>query len=120
MRPWATPQRVGIVVARDFPDLDQVRAFVRALPPETVLVVGGSRQVDRVAAVEAEQCGLTTETVAPDRQSEGARVAYALNLEIAKRVDRLVIFGDSFDQNIRRTINVARDRGVLVDVRRPD
>ena len=106
-------------MARDYPDLDQVRAFVRALPPGTVLVVGGSREVDRVAAVEAEQCGHPTETVTPDRQSQGSGVAYALNLEIAKRVDRLVVFGDAFEPNIRRTINVARDRGVLVDVRRP-
>jgi predicted Rossmann-fold nucleotide-binding protein len=54
-------KRVAIVGSRDYPDLEQVRWFVRKLAekyPDALVVSGGARGVDRVAESEAHTQGL--------------------------------------------------------------
>ena len=49
------PKVVGIVGSRTYPDLERVAAFVRGLPPGTVVVSGGARGVDSAAKAAAEK-----------------------------------------------------------------
>jgi hypothetical protein len=51
--------RVAIVGARSHPDLGEVRAYVRELPPGDVVISGGAEGVDRAAEETAVLEGLT-------------------------------------------------------------
>ncbi len=58
-------ERIAIVGARNHPNLDIVRAYVRTLPAGSVVVSGGAAGVDTVAAGEARACGLTVVEYVP-------------------------------------------------------
>jgi predicted Rossmann fold nucleotide-binding protein DprA/Smf involved in DNA uptake len=45
-------ERVAIIGAREHPDLDFVRAYVRTLPTGTTVVSGGAKGVDSAAATD--------------------------------------------------------------------
>lgn len=54
---------VGVVGSREYPRMDDVTAFVRGLAakyPDAIVVSGGARGVDRVAALSAQRVGLST------------------------------------------------------------
>ncbi len=52
------PERVAIVGARAHPDLDQVRAYVAALPDDAWVISGGAMGVDQAAEEAALKRGL--------------------------------------------------------------
>jgi hypothetical protein len=109
-------QRVVIVVSRDYPDLEDVRRFVQALPAGTVVIGGGARAVDGVPLQAARSRGLPVEEIAPDRQRYGPDAGYAWNLEMVKRADLVVAFWSRKRDDTRHTVNIARDRGVRVEI----
>ena len=50
--------KVAIVGTRTYPDLDQVREYVRKLSPDDIVVSGGAKGVDETAEDEARKQGL--------------------------------------------------------------
>lgn len=54
------PNVVAIVGSRSFPHLHWIDVFVERLRSETIVVSGGARGVDTVAATRAQKCGLRT------------------------------------------------------------
>lgn len=109
--------RVAIIGSRDFADLDAVRAFVRGLPVDTVVVSGGARGVDRVAAAEAQRCGLTIVVYRADWIRYGRRAGYLRNVSIVEHAERVVAFWDGASKGTRHTIEIARRAGTPVEIR---
>jgi predicted Rossmann fold nucleotide-binding protein DprA/Smf involved in DNA uptake len=103
---------VAIVGSRDYPDLQQVRDYVRSLREDVTIISGGARGVDQMAARTAEECGLELIEidVSPAEFAKYGKGAYhRRNTLIAKLCDSLVAFSwnesrgtnDVIDQAIR-------------------
>lgn len=111
--------KVGIVGSRDYPDLDQVRAYVRGLPQDTILVSGGARGVDKVAELEAKAQGLNVEIHYPQWRESGRGAGFARNRAIVHSADRIVAFWDGVSRGTMHTISVAKELGKPCDVYLP-
>lgn len=108
--------RVAIVGSRDYPDLAEVRRYVGTLPPDTVVVTGGARGVDRVAADEAESRGLAVVIHCAKWDDEGRSAGYRRNIRIVEDCDRVVAFWDGGSRGTQHTIDIARRKGRPVEV----
>ena len=61
------PSVIAIIGSRDYPRLDKVVSFVQKLPPNTILVSGGARGVDKAAETEARKNNLPTKIFGVER-----------------------------------------------------
>lgn len=118
-------ERVAIVGSRDYPDLERVRAYVRSLPPGTVVVSGtepiprhGDRQrdVDRTAIWEARKRGLETDVIAADWDRYGYAAGPIRNDHIAAGVHRLVGFWVYGSRGTADVLRAARRHGTPFEV----
>lgn len=123
--------KVAIVGSRGFPALDEVRAFVRGLPPMTVIVSGAGDKkrevvprkdwgVDETAEDEAERCGLVVVSYpAHWRRADGTidrGAGFARNGLIVAQADRVVAFWDGQSRGTKDTIDKARKAGKPVEI----
>jgi predicted Rossmann fold nucleotide-binding protein DprA/Smf involved in DNA uptake len=123
--------RVAIVGSRAYPSEPTVRAYVRTLPPGTVVVSGGARGVDSWAEDEARRCGLPEPEVYPIDKREVARLvreeglswraatgrlAHARNKVIARECDRLVAFSFGESDGTASTVGYAKELGRPTEV----
>lgn len=87
--------RIAIVGSRSRSDPETVDRFVRALPPDSVIISGGALGPDTWAAASARRYGLPLVEHIPDLsgvrgRGEATRRYYARNQKIAEDCDRLV------------------------------
>lgn len=108
--------RVAIVGSRDYLNESAVRAYVRALPPGTVVVSGGARGVDRWAASEAKECGLEVVEYLADWDRYGRRAGMIRNSLIVSDSDKVVAFWDGVSAGTANTIKSARRLGRELEV----
>jgi len=102
---------LGIVGSPDFLDLDLVCSFVQTLPADTIVVSGGARGVDRVAAVAARARDLRVIEYLADWDRLGRRAGFLRNLEVVRRCDRMAAFWDGASKDISEAIGLARRQG---------
>lgn len=103
--------RVAVVGSRDFPQLDQVWQFILKLAardPETIIISGGARGVDTVAAVAARFAGLAVEEVLPDWDRHGSLAGLARNSQIVERADAVAAFWDGVSRGTKDTLDKTR------------
>lgn len=74
-------KRLAVVGARDFANLGLVRMYIEKLPPETVIVSGGARGVDRVAVSVARKLGMQYVEHLPKPVDDSYREVYKALLE---------------------------------------
>lgn len=111
--------RIAIVGGRDFPDLAQVQLFVQRLAqrrPDVVIISGGARGVDTVAAAEARLLGLTVREYLPDYETYGKAAPFKRNTDIVNDADVLVAFWDGVSRGTADSVQKAKDRGIRVQV----
>lgn len=113
-------RRIAIIGSRDYPDLEQVRAYVRGLPPDTVVVSGGARGVDATAADEAERRGLDVREFMPVYDRHGRRAPLVRNELIVRECTRLVAFCDGKSTGTMHTVGLARKAGKPVELYGPE
>lgn len=139
-----SPERVAIVGSRNYPDLEEVRAYVGTLPLGTVVVSGGARGVDlaaenaagsyglrvvsyrpkkiedvwRIVRMEAEGFGLE-QTELPEVFRTFAPAAYFRNGLIVDDCDRLEAFWTGGSPGTRNAIELARKAGKLGGIHKP-
>lgn len=112
--------KVAIVGSRDYPDLDAVRAYVRALPLGTVVVSGGADGVDKEAVSEARsRFGMGWQEFLPNWAKYGARAGAVRNAEIVAFADRVVAFWNGTSKGTKITIDMARRAGKPCEVVTP-
>lgn len=129
--------KVAIVGSRKFAAMDAVRAYVRRLPRDTVVVSGAGEHhrealpraqwgVDEHAEDEAERCGLVIVSYpAQWKRPDGTidrGAGFARNGLIAAQADRVVAFWDQKSRGTRDTIEKALKmrRPVEIYVYRPE
>ena len=110
--------KIAVVGSRDFPDMELVRAFVRSLPKDTVIISGGARGVDRTAEEEAKKLGMVTEIYPADWQTHGKKAGFLRNKQMVDAADRIVAFHDGVSRGTLHTINLAKAADKPVEIRR--
>ncbi len=113
--------RIGIVGARDYPNLDKVAEFVAALEDGTVVVSGGAKGVDSAAAKSARLRGLEVIEHLPDLsgcKSKGDFTPryHQRNQKIADDIDILYAFTHKDYGGTWDTIRRAKARGIPVTI----
>lgn len=108
--------KIAIVGSRDFDRLNLVVDYVKSLPKDTVIVSGGARGVDRIAAVAGLNAGLVVIEYRPDWEHGGMGAGFARNTLIVEQCDRVVAFWDGKSTGTLDTINKARKAGKPVQV----
>jgi hypothetical protein len=111
---------IAVIGSRDFPQLDSVAAYVRGLPSGTIVISGGARGVDRVAASAARAAGHTVREFRPDWDRHGKSAGFKRNAQIVEASDRLVAFWDGKSRGTADTIEKARQADLHITVIRPD
>ena len=90
--------------------MDDVVQYVTALPPATVVLVGGIQGVARAAASAAKARGLIVEYDLPD-WSAGTRAVYAWSERVVQAADRVVVFRAGGSPGTMYTIRAAVQAG---------
>lgn len=115
--------RVGIVGSRDYPDLASVWAFVEKLAarqPDAIIVSGGARGVDTVAAVAGRFFDLEVKEWEPEWEKYGRYMApIARNTTIVEDSDVLIAFWDGVSTGTKDSLDKAKARGMKVKVITP-
>lgn len=93
-----------------------VRAYVRALPSDAVVISGGALGVDTVAVEEARARGLAHQVYRADWQRYGRRAGAIRNRRIVAAASRVVAFWDGASRGTAITIDMARELGKPVEV----
>lgn len=105
--------------SRDFPNLDQVREYVRSLPRDTIIVSGGARGVDTAAEYEANVQAMQTMIFPADWERLGKRAGFERNKSIIAYADEVVAFWDGESKGTFHSIELARKKGIPVKVYGP-
>ncbi len=107
---------IAIVGSPTYPDHQIIRAWVRTLPPDTVLLVGGSHGVDWIAAAKARELGLAVRAHLADWGRHGASAETRRDQEMIGNGDRLVAFWDGSTDLASAAIEYAQSIGKPVEV----
>jgi len=109
-------ERVAIVGSRGYSNLEAVRAYVRSLPKDTVVVSGGAAGVDITAEITAKDCGLAVVVWPADWARYGRRAGLLRNIQVVENCDRVVAFWDGKSRGTAHSIDLARKAGKPVEV----
>lgn len=116
---------IAIIGSRTYPDLSEVRRFVRRLPSGTMLISGGAQGVDATAAKAAKARGFEVREFLPDLPRYGSPAAYyRRNEQIVRETKalggRLVAFAAREDGQITKgtamTLGIAERDGLPAEV----
>lgn len=115
---------VAIVGSREYPNLELVIEFVKALPENTIIVSGGARGVDRTAEVTADQRKLSKIIYKPVwHRPDGSKdlgAGMKRNQLIVDRADVVVVFWDGVSSGSRDSINKAMRSNKRLHIAKPE
>jgi SLOG cluster4 family len=99
--------RIAVVGSRNYPNLVQVRDFVAALDPATIVVTGGARGVDREVERAARDAHLSIVILPALWYKYGNKAGPIRNAEIVATVDQVVAFWDGMSPGTASVIALA-------------
>jgi len=108
--------KVAVVGSRDYPNLEQVRAFVASLPEGTEVFTGGARGVDRAAELTARAHHLRVVVVVAQWHVYGKKAGYIRNAELVAQVDKVVAFWYAGSKGTAHVIRCAETSQKLITV----
>ncbi len=108
--------KIAVVGSRDYPNLEEVRQFVREQELTTVIVSGGARGVDSVAVEEARKLRMPYEIYPADWNRYGRSAGFRRNQTIVDAADEVIAFWDGKSRGTQHTISLAKAAGKPVRV----
>lgn len=116
---------VAIVGSRDFPrtSYNLIAEYVAQLPPDTMVISGGARGVDKYSVEMAEARGLRTKVdkvTDEDWQRYGKRAGFMRNSRLVAAADEVVAFWDGASNGTRDTMKKTREAKKPLTVIRAD
>lgn len=109
-------ERVAIVGSRDYPHPAHVQRAVSGLASDDIVISGGARGVDSMAAKFARWRGLEVVEHLADWEHLGKRAGYVRNITIVEDCDRVIAFQHNASRGTQHTIDIARKAGKPVEV----
>ena len=107
--------KIAIIGSRKFKSLKMVSDYVKTLPRGTIVISGGARGVDSVAANMARFEGFQVIEIIPN-WNDGHQAGYARNTLIAEECDRMVAFWDGESKGTKDSIEKCQALGKEVQV----
>lgn len=112
--------KVAIVGSRDYPDLDEVRRYVREqLADDDVVVSGGARGVDRAAESEARRRGLQVLIFPAEWDKYGKSAGMRRNAQLVDTCEMLIAWWDGTSRGTANSVDRALRAGKPVRVFQP-
>ncbi len=108
--------RVAIVGSRDYPNLEEVAAYVEQLSQETWIVSGGARGVDTAAEEAAKRTKRPYLVFPANWDAYGKSAGPKRNKLIVDNSDFVVAFQHNKSGGTQMTIDYARSQGKDVEV----
>ena len=108
--------KVAIVGTRTYPDLEQVREYVRQLSPDDIVISGGAKGVDETAEDEARKLGMEVISIPAEWNKYGKRAGLMRNDIIVAMADLVVAFWDGVSRGTKYTIDRAKEKNVITQV----
>lgn len=105
--------RIAVIGSRTVREIDFDRVGAVA---GDVIVSGGARGPDSLAAEEARRRGLEVVEYLPDYRRFGRAAPHVRNREIVENCDRLVAFWDGASRGTAETVRLARRNGRNVQI----
>jgi hypothetical protein len=96
---------------------EAVKAYVKSLPQDTIIISGGAHGVDTVAEVTAEAIGLKTQIFPAEWRVYGRSAGYKRNQLIVEAADKVVIFWDGVSKGTKHSLDIAIKLGKSYEVR---
>jgi hypothetical protein len=117
----STPERLCVTGSRTWVDRSAIEKVLRALHPDSTLIHGGCPTgADQIANELAEDIGLKIHIFHADWRTWGKAAGFIRNREMIEKgqPDRVVAFQKSMSRGTQSTIDIARERGIPVEVLR--
>lgn len=112
--------RVIVAGGRDFDQydyLEQELSFLRAdLASEITVVSGGARGADKLGEQYASENELRVHRFPADWDKHGKSAGYIRNSEMADHSEALLAFWDGKSKGTKHMIDLALDKGLLVQI----
>ncbi len=106
----------AIIGSRDFPKLSLVKRLVDSLPPNTIVISGGARGVDRAAVDFAKARGLKTIEFPADWEGGGKAACFERNTLMVEACDKLYAFSHNDSSGSADSIAKARQANKLAEI----
>jgi|SRR5579864_2175069 len=101
-------KRIAVIGSRDYKHLQDVVDYIYSLPPNTTIVSGGARGVDKTAENVAIQRGLLVDIYKADWDKLGKQAGFLRNVDIVKNCEEVVAFWDGMSRGTLHTINLTK------------
>lgn len=99
---------IAIVGSREYKHTLAIRSYMELLPKDTVIISGGARGVDQIAAYEAGRLGLGLSVYEADWDKHGKKAGFLRNRQIVEAADEVVAFWDGLSKGTQHTINLTK------------
>jgi hypothetical protein len=108
--------KIALVGSREYKHLGLVVKYVKSLPADTIIVSGGARGVDSVAANTARDCGLEVEIIPALWNVYGRQAGMIRNGEIVRKADQVIAFWDETSRGTLDSIKKAKAQNKPLEV----
>lgn len=109
--------RVMVCGSRDYPRAARIAARIAMFPDGTIVMHGGARGADLLAARYAEGLGFEVEEWPADWKRDGKRAGVLRNIDMLdQKPDLVIAFWDGKSRGTKHVISEARRRGIPVEV----
>src|SRR5688572_23745979 len=104
-RPKTLPTRHGTFTEATVRRHEAVKAYIKTLPPDSIIISGGARGVDTIAEVAAESLGLKTMIFPAEWQRYGKSAGHRRNALMVAAADKVVCFWDGRSRGTKGSID---------------
>ena len=107
--------KLAVVGSRTWTDYERMKRKLDAIVP-AVIVSGGARGADKLAARYATERGLKLIEFLPDWKRDGRSAGFKRNQYIVDEADKVIVFWDGNSRGAQHTMRLAEKAGKLLGI----
>jgi|SRR5579859_5228126 len=109
-------KRIAVVGSRDYKYRADVVDYIYSLPLDVIIVSGGARGVDGIAAAAGRERMIDVDIYHANWTLYGKKAGYLRNVQMVDNCDEVVAFWDGKSRGTSHTISIARKKNKPVTV----